>query len=195
MHYLHNQNRKKTNIGLDLDQTTGDFVGSFREFLQKKYSLTYEEAMKKYPDPKNYSFYESGWFNNKNEFLRDFHEAEESGIYLRMEPMENAKKVLKRLPKDEYEISIITARNSRWNDDSLKWLENHQIPFTNFVNSSIKYDVPEIDIYIDDSNSNYVNLSKHKKTTILYTASYNLDIPAELRANNWKDIQKILKTL
>lgn len=187
-------------VGLDLDETTGSFSSGLRNFLAEKYNLTAEEALERYPIPSAYSFVTSGWFATHEEFMSEFREAENKGIYRKMPAYQGAPRVLRNLVRDgEVVIRVVTARDQTQNADTMHWLRMHRIPVTSVTHTETKEETIAthgIDFYVDDSERQLTTLSTHGARVIAYdndTNAHLTDLPH--RMYNWDEFPALLKVL
>lgn len=183
-------------VALDLDETSGGFINSLRESLAQRQGLTPEQAAELMPTPQHYSFVESGWFKNTEEFLEAFHYAENNGVYRNMKTFEGVQETIQTLVTNrDVEIHVVTARNIQWNEETKQWLKQHRIPFKSITHTEEKQNVPNIDVYIDDSDKQITTLQKHGKTVIAFTNPYNQSIESKYRVSAWKDIPAVLQLI
>lgn len=187
-------------VGLDLDETTGSFSGGLRAFLAKKYNLTAEEARERYPEPTDYSFVESGWFESHEEFMSEFREAEDHGIYLNMPAFEGAAKTLRKLVSDgEVIIHVVTARDQVRNADTMRWLRAHRLPVRSVTHTESKEETIAthgLDVYIDDSPKQLTTLTSHGARVVAFhngTNDHLTDLPH--RMSSWSEFPALLKVL
>lgn len=185
------RSRKPLRVGLDLDNTTGDFTGGMRAYSASLEGMSRKEASKAYPEPDTYDF--GNWYS-KEEFLERFHAAEEVGLYRSMEAMPGARRVLQNLAADGVEIHVVTARPARWNADTLHWLKKNRIPYASVTHTEDKAAL-DLDVYIDDSDSQLAHLAERSKTTIAMHALYNQDAPATHRVRAWDEVPAIIEQL
>lgn len=178
-------------IAVDIDNTTGDFTGVFRDALAKKYGLTEEEALERYPDPGNYSFAKSGWFNSTQEFLSEMREAEEAGMYARMKILPSARKTLRDLKTDGYKVHFVTARPGQFNEDTKAAFRKWKVGYHKLVHEETKQNY-DADVFLDDAPYQIENLSTHGKGTITFHQDYNTST-AGARVNNWTEVPSVLK--
>ena len=178
--------RSQITIGLDLDNTTGDFTDALRQDLAKKLGVDPSTL----PEPGFYSYAQSGWYPSEEEFRSSFQQAELEGLYKRMAAYPDAVKSLQALAAAGYRIKIITARNKSMEADTKEWLKQNRIPFHEIVFSENKKE-HHADVYVDDSPFNIHDLRKHNKTVITFSQKYNKDIPGA-RVAAWNELTKRL---
>lgn len=185
---------KKIVVAIDLDNTVVDFSGGLRNYLAEKEGLTQEEALKKYPDPTNYDFHlgETPWFKSKEEFLKNFQQAEKEGLYLNLKAKTGAIKTIKKFLKDDrVELHVLTARDPKFNEDTAKNLKKKglNLPIENAEDKE-NYNAH---IFIDDKDSfaekirtgQYVTSDNIVKEVIIPENQYNLHLDP---LKNWEQI-------
>lgn len=175
-------------IGLDLDNTTGDFTDALRQDLAKKLGID----PKTLPEPDHYSYAASGWYNSEDEFRSSFQQAELEGLYKKMSVYPDAVKSLQSLAAAGYRIKIITARSSAMEADTREWLKQHRIPYHELVFSENKKE-HHADVYVDDSPFNINDLRQNNKTVITFSQKYNKGIPGA-RVAAWSQLIKRLNS-
>lgn len=191
-------NAEKTPIrlALDLDETSGGFIDSLRETVAKKQGLTPEEALKRFPTPPHYSLVESGWFENTDEFLKAFHTAESDGVYKTMKAFKGSGKTLRTLVANrDVEVHVVTARDFKWNKDTREWLRKQKFPFTSITHTEDKEQVPNIDVYLDDSDKQINTLQSHGKKVIAFTNQTNIHVEAAHRVKSWSQVPSALRLI
>lgn len=186
-------NRKVT-LALDLDNTSMKLTNAFRNSLAKKYGLTKEEALKRYPEPHDYSFVVSGWFKDHDEFMKEFSEAEAKGIYSNMKMIKGARRTIQTLQQKGYTIKVITARPAEFNADTKVALKRHRTPYSDIVHTEEKQE-HHADLFFDDSPKQITTLMNHGKKVVAFKASYNTSYKGHARANDWSEIEKIADRL
>lgn len=187
-------------LGLDLDGTTVDFNEQFRGYLARKYGLTHEESWERYPEPSRYSFVESGWFLTLDDFLRDFHEAEEDGMYRRMSLFEGAGEVIKEIAARGVNIHVVTARNVAWKDDTTASLVAHGLQ--EFISSQNHTEAKEtmirplgVDVFLDDSDKQITTLRSHGSAVIAFDNPTNRHVDADARVTRWQELPEALTSV
>lgn len=174
-------------VALDLDNTTADFTGAFRASLAKKYNLSSEEAMKRYPEPSDYSFVKSGWFKDMPEFLNEFHEAERKGLYQTMPIFTKARKTVQGMHSEGYQIHFVTARSQEFNEDTKHALRKYRLPYHLLKHTEDKEN-HNAHLFIDDAPKQISTLTLNGKKVIAYDASYNSDSEGVARVKSWDEI-------
>lgn len=129
-------------------------------------------------------------------FLKDIQES----IINNSLPRENAVEMIQKLKNDGHEIIIITARDSEFHDDPYKmskeWLDTNNIYYDKLIvnarNKKIVCKQEKVDILIDDSLANCLNVSEVgvKPIRICKEANNSNIIPS---FDNWLDIYQYIK--
>lgn len=182
---------KGLTVAVDLDNTTGDFTAAFRDSLAKKYGLSPKEAKERYPDPHDYSFVESGWFDSKEEFLSEMREAEENGMYARMSIYSGARKTLRDLRARGYNIHFVTARHDDFNEDTKAALRKWRLGYDKLVHEGTKQNYHDAHVFIDDAPYQINALTMHGKDSITFNNTYNAHIEGA-RVNDWTEVAPLV---
>lgn len=192
-HRAHDE--KIFHLGTDLDETSGGFVPAFREALAKKYGLTEEEALARYPEPEIYNLAEAGWFKDREEFMAEFKEAEKNGLYNNLRPMENLASTMKTLvAEDKVAIHVVTARDKEFNKDTLAWLQAHRIPVISVQHNDNKPSVEGMHAFIDDAPYQIEGLTKAGRKVIIFEQKTNTSLSGH-RVRNWEQVPSIIRVL
>lgn len=185
--------RKKNNItvAVDLDNTTADFTGSFRACLAKKYGMTKEEAMAKYPDPENYNM--TSWFpGGSSEFMEEFTYAESNGVYENMEMFRNARKEILGLHNDGYTLHFVTARNEKFNPNTKIALRRYRLPYHLLKHLEKKEEHPA-HVFLDDAPKQIKTLSMNGKKVVTFDNAYNAENHEGVdRIKGWAGISDVV---
>ena len=132
-------------------------------------------------------------------FLKDIQES----ITNKAKPRENVVEVINKLKNDGNEIIIITARDSEFHDDPYKyskdWLDKNNIYYDKLVvNARNKEDAcieEKIDLFIDDSKSNCLNVKNAGIKTIRVCNEIEDNNSNLICFNNWNDIYSYIQTI
>ena len=132
-------------------------------------------------------------------FLKDIQES----ITNKAKPRENVVEVINKLKNDGNEIIIITARDSEFHDDPYKyskdWLDKNNIYYDKLVvNARNKEDAcieEKIDLFIDDSKSNCLNVKNAGIKTIRVCNEIENSNSNLICFNNWNDIYSYIQTI
>lgn len=179
-------------IALDLDNTTADFTGAFRASLAQKYGLSRDEAMEKYPEPIDYSFVKSGWFKDTNEFLSEFNEAEDAGLYKQMPIFTKARKTIQGLHQQGYTIHFVTARTPKFNDDTKFALRRYRLPYHLLKHTEDKEN-HDASLFFDDAPKQINTLTLHGKKVVAYDNRYNVGHEGVARVKSWAEISAVVE--
>lgn len=179
-------------IGIDIDDTICDTFMFVLPYCCKYYGVSYEEAKEnKYSYEyfiKNYGYYD---------FAKKYY-----GKLIPYVPLKkDVVKVLNKLKKRGHEIIFITARSNRGFDNPYQitydYLIKNNVPFDALItDASLKDKVcldEEIDIYIDDSINECLNVKKSNIAVLLSDTLYNKDNKELIRVKNFKNLYRLIK--
>jgi len=180
-------------VGLDVDNTSGDFTDGFRTRCVASGNFTPKQIAEMFPEPIDYSFVESGWFKDKEAFIAAFSKAENEGVYREMKIYPQAAKTLRKLvDSGKIEIHVVTARNPKWNADTRIWLRKHRIPYTSLTFTDKKEET-DMDVYLDDAGYQLTKLRDHGKKVIAFDQLYNRHIdPTIPRVKHWGQVPAMI---
>lgn len=179
-------------IALDLDNTTSDFTGAFRASLAKKYNLTKDEAMERYPKPIDYSFVISGWFKDMNEFLAEFQEAENNGLYENMPIFANARRTVQGIHNAGYQIHFVTARGQQFNAHTKVALRKYRLPY-HLLKHTEEKERHEAHLFFDDAPKQIETLSVNGRKVVAYDNLYNAESKGSVaRVKSWAEVEAVL---
>lgn len=188
-------------IGIDIDDT----MTNIKDKLTTA-AIQYAKSLNKNVDNLNYDIVDI--YNNGNIYqkLFDFNYEElkyflgtiQEEITNNAEPRENCSEVIKKLHNEGNEIYIITARDKEFHKDpysqSKEWLEKNSIYYDKLIvnarnkgNACLEND---IDIFIDDSISNCLNVSSLGIDTITIGNNDNKIVKC---FDDWNDIYNYIK--
>lgn len=166
-------------IGLDLDGTTADLVGTLRDQVAEELGIPAHQALERLPDPDQYLMWEgdTAWFQDKDHFKEIFTLSEARGIYRELDPYHGAKDVLQTLVNHGFVLRVVTARPENYNPDTRFWLERHGIPVVEILNPGMaKHEVEDIDVFIEDCPDIVENIAALGRPVLVFHQSYNSDI-------------------
>lgn len=190
------KSKKPLRLGLDVDETSGGFIHHLRLHVASKLGMSEAEAIEAFPDPTDYNLVKSGWFNDLDHFLTEFHEAEREGIYRKMRAFPGMSRTLRTLVANgDVEVHVVTAREAAWNEDTRYWLRKHRVPFTSITHTESKEAVENIDVFIDDSDKQLNTLRQHGRTVIAYHNRYNEHVETEHRVKGWDEVPSVIKLI
>ncbi len=178
-------------IGIDIDDTicnTWDFV---IPYLSRHFNISISNLKKS-----NKIYFEAcnSTYLEYYEFAKKYYPT----IALQYKIKHGVRKVIKKLREDGHEIIFITARSTNGFYDpyktSLKYLEKHKIPFDKLIVDA-KEKAPicleeKIDLFIDDSVKNCLEVSSINIPVLLFSNKYNENCTLFKRVFNWKEIYK-----
>tara|TARA_B100001146_G_scaffold220394_1_gene229042 strand:+ start:228 stop:1046 length:819 start_codon:yes stop_codon:yes gene_type:complete len=189
-------NKKPLRLGLDLDETSAEFIIELRKDIARRKGLTEEEAAKLMPVPQHYSLVKSGWFKTVPEFLKAFNEAEENGIYLTMAAKKRSGHTLRKLVANkDVELHVVTAREQKWNEHTREWLRKRRYPIRSITHTERKEEQTHLDVFLDDSDQQILTLSNHGRTVIAFENHWNSHLPSEYRVKSWEELPAVIKNI
>lgn len=173
-------------LGVDIDNTIADFDGGFKNYIIN---------VKKYPENllnnrEFYDFIKCGWFKNEEEFLNNFHEAEEQGLYSDLTIFNEATKTLQQLALD-YDIKYVTARNRKYQEETVDWLIKHNIWFGEIICEPNKQKVEDVDVFIEDADYQIINLIAANRKVMIANQDYNQHLKHNYRFSNWVELLNV----
>lgn len=173
-------------LGVDIDNTIADFDDGFKNYIvnEKNYQKTLLN------NREFYDYIKCSWFKTEEEFLTNFHEAEEQGLYSKLNIFNNASETLQQLAED-YEIKYVTARNKKFEEETVNWLEKHDIWFGEIICEPSKQKVDGVDIFIDDADYQIINLLRAGKKVMIANQDYNQYLTHDYRFSNWVDLLNV----
>lgn len=166
-------------IGLDLDGTTADLVNTLRARVAQEWGIPAHRAEDVLPDPDQYLMWEGekAWFNDPAHFTEVFSLSEKEGIYRELDTYHGAPDVLQTLAEHGFIIRAVTARPESYNEDTRYWLEKNGIPVIEILNpGTAKHEVPDIDVFIEDSPKIVERLAQEGRPVLVYDQLYNARI-------------------
>ena len=186
---------RKLSIGLDID---GCITRSYYylPFFNKLYNKNIKESQcTQYFLRGIFGIDESEWKLKYNQNIKGFFDS--------VDIRENAVETLSRI-KLIHNCNFITAReNTKYvrqrTEDYLKDNKLHDIPL-HMLSSHYKVDKAKelsIDVFVEDSESNALELADSGIKVLLMDANYNKNVRHEniIRVNNWLEIEEILKRI
>lgn len=176
-------------IGIDIDDTLTNTYEYTIKVISKLYNLDYKKILRKKLN------YDELKINYQKAFEKEIYEKEIKNVKLK----ENAKKVINKLYKNN-EIIIITARNK--NECKLpynlchNYLTKNKIKFNELIVEAIDkgkicYE-NKIDLFIDDSINNCLNVLEYGIDTIIFDNVYNKNTKIK-RVKNWLEINRYIE--
>jgi len=187
-------------IGFDLDDVLLNFSDPLREYMNKKYSKSVLRS-----DITGF-FTESIFGIGPEDTVKTIEDFFTHDDHINTLPVEGSRDVIKRLSQSN-ELHIVTAKPEHIKEITNIWLEKHfpgnfkQVHFANFFGSQMRRKKSEIclelgvDIFIDDSLDNAIDISDAGIPVLLFDAPWNQseNIPENVtRVYTWSDIEKYL---
>lgn len=181
-------------VGLDLDNTAAKFSVAMREFVSAHAGFTPAQTKKHLPEPTTYDLDPWNWkaagFEN---FMDAFTTAENAGgLYANMEAHPGAAKAIRAIQDAGHRVVVITARNSRWADETNSSLQRWGVTPDEVIFSNDKHlyhtsNGGDIEIFMDDSPSHLKKFADRGIDAIAFHNEYNVDSVATARIKHWKE--------
>lgn len=179
-------------FGVDLDGVCGDFYGTIRRIAAEWMNVPVDSLT---PEV-SYGLAEwgidaYGGYERLHRFA-----VTQRDLFAKLEPVEDAAPVLRRLSARDVRIRIITNRlvikhfHQTAIQQTIKWLDYYDFPYWDLCFLRDKETVGA-DVYVDDSPENIERLRNQGLTTIIFTNSTNRTL-AGLRANSWREVEEIV---
>ena len=183
-------------FGVDLDGVVADFYAGIRPIAAEWLGKRVDELT---PCP-SYGLTEWGFGEDKREYNKLHRFAvEERDLFTRVEPIQQAPQVLRRLSAiKEIRIRIITHRlfvsyaHVASVQQTVSWLDHHGIPYWDLCFMKDKSAVGA-DLYIEDAPHNIEELRRdpNNSPVIVFSNSTNRKCD-EPRADNWDQVEELV---
>ena len=141
-------------IGLDFDNTLGDFVGLIHRITFERTGFEMTGLRERHPEAKNLrEIIDAAVGKERFEaFMTEIHETE---LTVDMLPQPGAVEVARRLAA-RHELVVVTARNEQECLAVHRWLERHRIPFTGVIATARESTAPHaiehgLAVHLDDT--------------------------------------------
>ena len=122
-------------------------------------------------------------------------------IYYSSDPIKGAVETINYFHK-HHTVSIVTARNKNTYFDTINWLNKYGIKYDNIFFTSRQSKIQicrmhNIDIFIEDSNTNALEITEIGIPVILLTQEYNYTLNGELitHCKDWNEIRNAINLL
>jgi len=179
-------------LGLDLDGVVADYESAFRKHVAAALGVP-EASLGRQT---SWSFAESGWLKDDNQFRELHAEAVKAGMFRTMDVLPGASEKLWQLSDAGVHIRIITHRlcvngsHESAAGDTVAFLEAHQIPYRDLC---FMADKPLVgaDVYLDDAPHNIAKLRAAGGYAIVFDQPYNQDVPGP-RARDWDEAHDLI---
>jgi 5'(3')-deoxyribonucleotidase len=180
-------------LGVDLDGVCADFYSRMREVVAELKGVKPEKLTK------NVSYGLKEWkLEDRYEDIHRFAVTQRK-LFKTVKPIKGAVPALRRLSADEVHIRIITHRlfiphfHRAAVSQTTWWLDHHGFPYRDICFLEEKA-VVDADLYIEDTPKNICQLLERERAVIVFSNSTNLDMEANLRANNWLEVEEIVRS-
>jgi 5'(3')-deoxyribonucleotidase len=200
------ENHSMPVLGLDLDDTSFEYLNGLKEFIIKEDSeffagMTEEEIQTHFPTLVSYDYFPWTRIKGDRKKFEEYHcNAVENGLFRSLKPHAGVSEALWKLNNEhDFHIYVITSRfvrhgqHARVLTDTAISLDEANIPYRDIMFVRDKVNVVA-DVYIDDSPKNIHNLREVGRNVIVYDQPYNQDFDGP-RAHNWTEGYDILSTM
>ena len=180
-------------LGLDLDGCVADFIGRMREI----YAEWSGKAMTELDPSPTYGFPEWGLVDGEYDRLHRFAVTQRE-LFSSMKPLPGAPSALRRLSAEGLRIRIATHRlfisyfHEPAASQTIRWLENHGIPYWDLCLIQDKAAV-RADLFIEDSTTNIGTIESFGCETICITNSTNVTADVPRRAADWAEAEELIR--
>ena len=177
-------------IGIDFDNTLGDFVSLLRDVTLQRTGFDIRRAREAQQESESVeSLIHAAIGKERFEsFLAEIHE---TILTLEMPPQPGAVEVAQRLAV-RHELVVLTARNDRETDAVRRWLERHEIPVAGLVGTDRRSKAPfaaehGLAVHLDDSAQVFADFGEaHPTVPALLAHPMNATAP---RAAHWRPVE------
>lgn len=179
---------KQLNIGIDIDDTIANTFDYLMPYVAEffKVDLEYLKA-----NDISYTTLEGDMKERELEFAKAVYE----NVVLDIPLKDGVLEYLNRLKKDGHKLYFITYRTNEFYSDAYgitsKYLEKHNIPYDKLICIKDKATACKdnnIDLFIDDSINNCLNVSNEGIDVLLFNCKSNKHFDGLYKVYNWKEI-------
>jgi 5'(3')-deoxyribonucleotidase len=180
-------------LGLDLDGCVANFIERMRVIYAE---WSGKEITSLDPNP-TYGFPEWGLVPGEYDRLHRFAVTQRE-LFSSMEPLPGAPSSLRHLSAEGLRIRIATHRlfisyfHEPAASQTIRWLENHGIPYWDLCLIEDKSAV-RADLFVEDSVKNIKKLEGFGCETVCITNSTNAAEAVPLRAANWAEAEQLIR--
>ena len=179
-------------LGVDLDGVCADFYGGLRVVAAEWLGVSIDNLTTQvsYGLPE-WPLKEAGGYEALHRFA-----VTQRDLFRKLEPLEGAPVVLRRLSARDIWIRIITHRlfikyfHQEAVRQTIEWLDHYDIPYWDLCFMKEKAAVGA-DLYVEDSPTNVEKLRADDHPTIVFTNSTNRALSGP-RANSWAEVETIV---
>lgn len=175
-------------LGLDLDGVVAGFKEGYRWEVMEQTGL----PAHCFPEPTDFSFRKSGWFEKDEEFTASFLTAVENGLYSKLPLIEGSKQALDSLADAGVEIVVVTQRwfpgmnLQQVEDETGSWITQHELPVSDIHFLNDKSTVPGgADVFVDDAPHHITALHQAGCEVLVYDQLYNQQVTVGRRVGSW----------
>lgn len=173
-------------IGLDLDGVVYDFTESLRYYVVTHKGLVRE----KLTDAQCWDFFTHQWGWTLQEFLSHAAEGVDAGVIFKYgEPLPGSLEGIQALRDSGHTIHVVTDRKfgNLSKHNTVEWLDQFNIQYESITFAADKT-VLDLDVFIDDRDKNYWDLTEVGKRCLLFNQPWNSHVETEDRVNSWDEV-------
>lgn len=127
-----------------------------------------------------------------NEFLDEFHEAENNGLYENMPIFAQARRTVQGIHNEGYRIHFVTARGQQFNEHTKTALRRYRLPYHLLKHTEDK-EHHEAHLFFDDAPKQIETLSINGKKVVAYDNIYNTNSKGSVaRVKSWSEVEAVL---
>lgn len=184
---------KTVRLGIDLDGTMCDFVGTLRSYITQKTGRSPLEMA----EPDNWNFYKNQWGYTSPQYVEFMKAGVKDGEIFWEQPIEPfAKMVMDDLYAAGYELYIVTARLFEGVEEDCvnatkEWLGKYDIPHHKLIVSNDKTNLG-LDLLLDDAPHNIENAELHGTKGLIYDQLWNRNLDGD-RVYGWISFRQYIK--
>ena len=187
-------------IGIDIDGV----ISNFNDELLKEYINHDKELRNTGIINENADHIFRGMFDWSKEENDDFYYNNIERIAKKLKPLWKAKETIKQLRKEENEIYIISSRdNGEYTNPyemTINWLRDNDIEYDKLILTDKRQKGKvckenNVDIMIDDSINNCIDLSENGIKVLLMETRFNRKTVEFEKVSNWNDIYTKIKKM
>ncbi len=185
----HSQGSPRGIVGFVVDGVlTNEMVGE-ENIWQREIEAYFPELQLREP---NFSF--TAAYGLTMEKVEEFMQERAPSIFREVKPQVDCRALLARIQKMGLTIHLITARETRYEEITRRWLAQYDIPYTDLWFEDAKGMLCKdlgIEVFVDDYWDNCLDIRNHGAIALLMLAPHNRGYQTEkgiYRVKNWEEI-------
>ena len=182
------------NIGIDIDGVLTAEGDDHNNIWQKALSEYVGYELKRKKDV--FNFIEA--YDLSPETIENFINKNIKSIYRNSKPAGGSQKAIQELSDHGYNIILITARNQKYRELTINWLQKYSIKYNELYFEKDKAPLAKrknIKVFVEDNQDNAHQLMKNNIIVIVKDRYHNRQLKKSnklYRAKNWKKIKKYI---